>query len=335
MIFGEVSIDDARGCILAHSVRLPGGRLKKGLRIGVAEMAQLRDANLNSVVAARLEPGDVHEDEAAKRVAGLVRGDHVNTTDPFTGRVNFSAAVDGVFVADARKIAHANHIDEGITIATLPPYSRVRASQLVATVKIIPLAVSNASVSNLEAIAAADRLRLDVYPFQPKQVGLILSRLPSDADKVMAKRREAMATRVNFLSGSLVHLVECAHRVDVVSEEIRLAHEKDCDIIMVFGASAIIDREDVIPASLTASGGTIVQLGMPVDPGNLLLLGELDRTPVIGVPSCAASIKINGFDWILERLFADLPIGRDEIVAMAAGGLLTEISSRPMPREIG
>ena len=335
MIFGEVCIDKALGCILAHSVRLPDGRLNKGLRIGVAEIAQLRDANLTTVVAARLEPGDVHEDEAAKRVAEFIRGDHVDTADPFTGRVNFSTAVDGVFVADFRKIAKANHIDEGITIATLPPYSRVRASQLVATVKIIPIAVSDASLSNLEAIATVDRLSLDVYPFQPKRVGLILSRLPGDADKVMAKRREAMATRVNSLSGSLVHLAECAHREDVVAKEICLAQEKDCDIIMVFGASAIIDRKDVIPASLTASGGTIVQLGMPVDPGNLLLLGDLDDTPVIGVPSCAASIKINGFDWILERLFADLPVGRDEIVAMAAGGLLAEIPSRPMPREVG
>ena len=335
MIFGEVSVDKALGCVLAHSIRLPDRRLKKGLRIGVQEIAQLNDANLTSVVVARLEPGDVDEDEAAKRVAEVVRGDHVDTTEPFTGRVNLSAKMDGLFVADVRKIAHANNINESITIATLPPHSRVRTTQLVATVKIIPLAVSNTSVSNLEAIAAADRLRLDVCPFQPKQVGLILSRLPSDSDKVIAKRREAMATRVTSLSGSLVHLAECAHRVDVVAQEIRLALEKGCDIIMVFGASAIIDRGDVIPASLTASGGTIVQLGMPVDPGNLLLLGELNHTPVIGVPSCAASIKINGFDWILERLFADLPIGRDEIVAMAAGGLLTEISSRPMPREIG
>ena len=190
-------------------------------------------------------------------------------------------------------------------------------------------------MANLEAVAAADHLYLNVHPFQPKRVGLILSRLPGDADKLMAKRRKAMATRVNSLSGRLVHLAECAHSVDVMATEIRLAQEKHCDIIMVFGASAIVDREDVIPASLTASGGTILQLGMPVDPGNLLLLGSLDDTHVIGVPSCATSIKINGFDWVLERLFADLSVGRAEIVAMAAGGLLTEIPSRPMPREFG
>ena len=334
MIFGEVSLDKAQGCILAHSVRLPDARLKKGLRIGVEEIAQLRDANLTSVIAARLEPGDIHEDEAAKRVVEFIRGDHLDTTDPFTGRVNLSALVDGIFVADTRKIIDTNHIDEGVTIATLPPYSRVRTGQLVATVKIIPFAVSDASLLKLKATAAADRLRLDVYPFQPKRVGLILSRLPGDTDKLLAKRQEAMAMRVNSLSGSLIHIAECSHRVDVMVEELYRAKENKCDIIMVFGASAIIDRKDVIPASLTASGGTIVQLGMPVDPGNLLLLGSLDDASVIGVPSCAASIKINGFDWVLERLFADLPVSRDEIVAMAAGGLLSEIPSRPMPREL-
>jgi molybdenum cofactor cytidylyltransferase len=102
---------------------------------------------------------------------------------------------------------------------------------------------------------------------------------------------------------------------------------------LVFGASAIVDRADVIPSGLVGAGGSVIHLGMPVDPGNLLMLGNLNGTPVIGVPSCARSPKLNGFDWVLERIIARLPVGRAEIMDMGAGGLLAEIASRPSPRE--
>ena len=108
---------------------------------------------------------------------------------------------------------------------------------------------------------------------------------------------------------------------------------KDLDPVLVFGASAIADREDVIPAAIVAAGGTIEHFGMPVDPGNLLLLGRLGGRTIIGVPSCASSPKLNGLDWVLERCLAGLETTHADIAAMAAGGLLMEITSRPQPRE--
>jgi molybdenum cofactor cytidylyltransferase len=103
--------------------------------------------------------------------------------------------------------------------------------------------------------------------------------------------------------------------------------------MLVFGASAIVDRGDVIPAALASAGGNIIHLGMPVDPGNLLMFGKLAQTPVIGVPSCARSPKINGFDWVLERTLAGLELEPHDIMDMGVGGLLMEIPTRPTPRE--
>src|SRR5205823_6617820 len=105
------------------------------------------------------------------------------------------------------------------------------------------------------------------------------------------------------------------------------------DLILVFGASAITDRRDVIPAAITQAGGTVERFGMPVDPGNLLLTGKLGGADVIGLPGCARSPKINGFDFVLWRLAAGLPVGRDEIAGMGVGGLLMEIPTRPQPRD--
>src|SRR5204862_3650532 len=108
---------------------------------------------------------------------------------------------------------------------------------------------------------------------------------------------------------------------------------RKADLILVFGGSAITDRRDVIPAAIEQAGGTVGHFGMPVDPGNLLLVGKLGRADVIGLPGCARSPKLNGFDFVLWRVAARLPVGSHEIAAMGVGGLLMEIPLRPQPRD--
>jgi molybdenum cofactor cytidylyltransferase len=112
----------------------------------------------------------------------------------------------------------------------------------------------------------------------------------------------------------------------------RHALDDGAELILVMGGSAITDRRDVIPAAIESAGGEVLQFGMPVDPGNLILLGEIAGKPVLGLPGCARSPRLNGFDWLLRRLMADVPVGRADIMRLGAGGLLKEIPSRPLPR---
>src|SRR5690606_8991058 len=93
------------------------------------------------------------------------------------------------------------------------------------------------------------------------------------------------------------------------------------------------DEEDVIPAGIRRAGGRVERTGMPVDPGNLLVLGSIGDKPVIGTPGCARSPKENGFDWVLDRLCAGIPVNSGDIAKLGVGGLLMEIPSRPQPRE--
>ena len=97
------------------------------------------------------------------------------------------------------------------------------------------------------------------------------------------------------------------------------------ELAIVFGASAIADRRDVIPGALEAIGGHVEHFGMPVDPGNLMMIGDADGRPVLGAPGCARSPKENGFDWVLMRLLAGLPVSREDITGLGVGGLLMEI----------
>ena len=333
MQFARFPLAEAAGTILAHSMAVSKGTIKKGRILGLDEIVRLAAAGITEVVAARLEAGDVGEDQAAARVARAVAGTNVHAAAPFTGRANLYADKAGLVAIDAAGIAALNAIDEGLTIATVAPYERVAAGQMVATVKIITFAVPDAAVARAEAVASAVSGLIGIAPLAPRTAGLILTRMPSTKANVLAKRQAAIATRIAALGSALGPVETVAHREAEVCAAILRQKAAGADPIIVYAASAIVDRGDVIPAALVEAGGRIVRLGMPVDPGNLMLLGRLDGTDVIGAPSCAASPKLNGFDWILERRLAGLDVGFGDVAAMGIGGLLKEIATRPQPRD--
>ena len=333
MKFGDVPLDKAKGAVLAHTLRLPGAVYKKGTVLSDSDLSSLAENGIASVVAARLEPDDVTEDEAARRVADSLLGPNVRAAKAATGRVNLYAEADGLFLTTPEQIHAVNQVDESITIATLSPYTRVHSGDMVATIKIIPFGVDAPTLTRFHALIERHEQTLQVLPFTPKRVALVVTRLPGEREKVVSKRRTAVVERVEDLGGSVEVISECAHNNSALLMEVAKLGHGDHDLLLLFGASAIVDRFDVIPSSLVGAGGEIVRLGMPVDPGNLLLLGQLGRTPVVGVPSCAASPKMNGFDWVLERIFAGIPPSGIEITKMGLGGLLKENPSRPQPRE--
>ncbi len=331
MFFGEVPVAEAEGAILAHSVSLPGATFRKGRRLSGADIEALKAAGHDAVTVARLDAGDVAEDEAARRAAAPLVTSRMSVSEPFTGRVNLFAAADGLVCIDRAAIDRLNAIDEALTIATLAADSIVARGQMIATIKIIPFAAPEASVARWEA-AAIETPPIDLAPFGKPRAGMILSGTDGLKPSVVEKTIRATRERLALSGGELVEIARTGHDIDAVAAEIRRLLDLGCDLILASGVSAIVDRRDVIPAAIREAGGEIVHFGMPVDPGNLILLARCDGVPVIGLPGCARSPKLNGFDWILHRCAAGLDIGRDDIMRMGAGGLLKE-GSRPMPRE--
>jgi molybdenum cofactor cytidylyltransferase len=328
--FGPVPVEAAEGSILAHGQKLPGGRLAKGTRLRAPDIAALQAAGIAEIVVAELAPGDLTEDEAASRLGGAVAGKDVTVGAAGTGRVNFFAAADGLFLPDRGLVDALNAVDPGITLATLSEYAPVEAGRMVATVKIIPLAVSGSAVERAAAIVAG-RPAFRVAPFRPQRVALIQTELPALKKSALDKTASVLAARLARAGATLSGEERCAHETGALARAI--AAVGDADLIVVFGASAVIDEADVIPAAVMAAGGHVRHLGMPVDPGNLLLLGEVGGRPLIGAPGCARSPKENGFDWILNRLLADIQVSPEDIRGMGVGGLLMEIATRPLPRE--
>lgn len=327
MKFGPVSSSDAEGGYLAHTHRLGEGALKKGRRLSADDVERLVAAGVERVVVARLEDGDIHEDAAAARIGASVAGTEVRVDEATTGRANLFANVRGIFVVDREGVDRLNTIDPAITFATIEPDRIVEPEDMIATVKIIPLGVADAHVCAAEAIGALVR----VAPLEKRRAALVLTTLPGVHDKQLERAEQSQRQRLLALGSELARTERVPHDASAVADAI--ARADDCDPILLLGASAITDPEDVIPTAIREAGGEVLHVGMPVDPGNLLVLGRLASRTVIGVPGCARSLARSGFDRVLERAVAGIEIGARDLMRMGVGGLMKDIDVRPHPRQ--
>jgi len=334
MKFGAVPPREAEGAVAVHSIRKDGMVLKKGTLVGKAEIAALEAAKVSEIVVARLEPGDVSEDVAAAEIAAAVAGEGVRVDRAFTGRANLFAEAAGVLVVDKTGVDALNDVDPAITFATLSAYAPVVAGKMIATVKIIPFAVARAARDRALAAARAARPIVRVAPFKLRKIGIISTVLPGLAEKVIEKTLRVTEERLAPAGATIVAEKRVPHETNALAKALDEVLKAGAEMVVVFGASAIADTRDVIPAAVEAVGGRIEHFGMPVDPGNLMLVAEANGRPVLGAPGCARSPKENGFDWILMRLLAGLPIKRSDITGLGVGGLLMEIVTRPQPRAV-
>jgi molybdenum cofactor cytidylyltransferase len=331
--FGPVRPQHALGGVTVHTIRQGSLVLKKGTVIAPAHVEALEQAGIEEVVIVRLETGDISEDEAAARIASAAAGDGVRVERATTGRANVFASRPGILVVDRNAVEQINQVDEAMTLATLPTFRPVVEGEMIATVKIIPFGLPEA-LCDRAVHAACDR-PLTVKPYRIRRVGIVSTLLPGLAPKVIEKTLRVTAKRLAPAGATILCERRVPHEGEALAAAISQTLDDGAELVLVFGASAIADRRDVIPAAIEQAGGAIQHFGMPVDPGNLLLIGQIGEVPVLGAPGCARSPAENGFDWVLMRLLAGIPVSRTDLTGMGVGGLLMEIVTRPQPRVAG
>ncbi|HTP08706.1 MAG TPA: molybdopterin-binding protein [Anaerolineae bacterium] len=338
MKFGPVPLAQAAGKTLGHNIAGLDGRrvLRKGKPLTPDDIELLERLGRMSVYVAEMAAEDMSEDAAARRVAEVVMGPGLRLSGPASGRVNLSATALGVLRVDVDRLARINQY-EGVTLATLTSHTAVQARQIVATVKIIPFAVPETLIGEVEKIAAEGDPILKVEELAEQPISLILTGSLSIREK-LALDFAPLVERVTTL-GSHVAYIEYISLEDE-SGEVKLAESlarqrsTGARLIMLAGETAIMDRYDIVPRAVERAGGCIESVGAPVDPGNLLMLAYLDDVPLLGAPGCARSRKINVIDWVLPRLLVGDRLTRADIVSLGHGGLLEDVPERPMPRNL-
>ncbi len=326
MKFGPVSIANAKGAILAHSLNLSGRHWRKGRILSEKDIKTLQKLGIETVTVAQLGPDDLGEDQAAEILAkNMAIGQQgLRLGGAATGRVNIYAKSAGILCVDALRINAINALSPDFSVATVMDKSRVAAGALVATVKIIPYGVGKNLVE-----AALGNAALALHPFRLENASLILSRTKGMKPGLIEKARLAVEKRLQGIGCALDDLAIVPHEEPALADAINKAKH---DVVLLLTGSATSDIHDIGPGAVGLAGGKVIRFGMPVDPGNLLFLGNKGHKTIIGLPGCARSPALNGADWVLERIACGIPVTSADIANMGVGGLLKEIPTRPQPR---
>jgi molybdopterin biosynthesis enzyme len=327
MYLTTLPLEQAVGHILRHNMANADGSkaFSKGHRIVASDMPRFHALGAEQLRVAVLDPGDIHEDEAARRLAAAVCGSGVVARPPAASRVNVLAESDGIIRVHIAALLRINEID-GLTVATLPSHALVRARKRVATIKIIPFAVPEPDLARAEAIGRAARAEVGgvvaLSPLRQAAVGVILVGSAAARERIERGVYPAITARIDALGSATLAMryVEANERaIAAAITELRAA---GAELMIIAGETSIMDRDDVTPQAIRLAGGRVEHYGAPVEPGNLLLLGYLDALPVLGAPGCVRSRDVNIVDLLLPRLLAGEHISRRDIVELGHGGLL-------------
>lgn len=308
--------------------------LRKGVQIGPDELETLKSLGRDYIYVAELEDGDVGEAEAARRTAELLHGDHVRLVGAVTGRTNMLAEKSGVLHVDIERLNALNRLP-GLTLATLSDRSVVPERKMVASIKIVPYAITSGTMQAIETIADRGPI-VSVVALEPRRVHLMFLGADAILDKLEYDFKEALEGRVAALGSS----VEAVHKVatDVEDPEAAISGAlldlpvEQIDLLIMAGETAVMDPHDLLPTAIDRAGGSVAITGAPVDPGNLLMIAYLSGVPILGAPGCARSPKENVVDWILPRLLIGEQLNQEDIALLGHGGLLEDIRERPFPR---
>ena len=332
MKFGPVPVNSALGATLAHSQTLGGKRYRKGQILTEEDINAISNSGIINITVAELESDDIRENDAAQILGNILAGENIRLSIANTGRINLFAASDGLVNFNPEHINAINAVNEGITIATLNLHEKVVLNQIVATIKIIPFAVSLKDLNSVQKLASDHSFLIDILSLRARKVALLQTTLPGIKTKILDKTTAVLDAKLNSLGSQLTIEKKCEHTHNSIAGHLQDIINTGAEVILIMGASATTDRRDVIPEGIETAGGSIDHFGMPVDPGNLLLIAHIDKIPILALPGSARSPKIGGNDLILQRLLAGLPLDATSIRSMGTGGLLKESSNRPLPR---
>jgi hypothetical protein len=307
--------------ILCHDVRDSAGKVvaPKGVRVDAAVAQTLLGVPWEEIHLLALDSGDIHEEEAGRRLAVAVVGDGVEVRGYTGGQWTLAATRRGLLRIRTAALAEVN-TQEGMSVFTLFDGQPVEPGEAVAKAKVTPLAIAETTVRAMERAAAAAGGVIQVAGFRPAAVGAV-ARESLDA-RQRARFESALKQKIDWLGGRLLPVRFAGASDRAVADELRALRKAGADVLIVAGASAL-DPLDPVFSGLTLLGATMERHGAPAHPGSLLWLARWDGAPVLGMPTCGMFSQATTFDLVLPRLLAGEAIGNRELAGLGHGGLLS------------
>jgi molybdenum cofactor synthesis domain-containing protein len=331
----EVKVEDAVGMVLAHDLTqiIPGefkGRLfRKGHVVREEDIPALLSIGKEHIYTMHLEPGYLHEDEAALRMAKAFAGRNVELSEPHEGKINLKAAVDGIVKIDRTFVDRVNSIPFTV-LATLKTNTPVQKQQKIAGTRVIPLIMEEESVLQIESLAVQWRQTekssdlsgnpVWVKPFRPLKVGLITTGSEVFGGRIQDKFGPVVKRKVEQFGSEIIEQRLSPDDSDKIVQEIRYFLDRKADLILLTGGMSV-DPDDRTPGAIQRAGARTVSYGTPMLPGSMLMMAYIGQTPVMGLPGCVMHDPYTSFDVLLPRICAGEEIVREDITTLGYGGL--------------
>jgi len=319
----RIPVQDAIGERLCHDLTAIRGDGFKGVAFPRGHVVQAKDIPiLLDMGKAHLfvwDPAadEIHEEEAGLAGARALAGQGITYDTPKEGRYSLTAIHDGLLVIDRERLLALNQIPD-FTAATRPTFTAVKAGDPVAGVRIVPLVTARENVARVEALGSGI---LEVCPFSPKKVGCIITGSEVCEGRIPDRFEPVLREKVAEYKGEILGIEKCPDDEAAITQAAEAFLAQGAELLLFTGGMSV-DPDDLTPTAIRQTGAEVIVQGVPVQPGNMLMLAYLGEIPLIGVPGAAMHHKATSLDLILPRIFADVRISRDDLLALGEGGLL-------------
>jgi molybdopterin biosynthesis enzyme len=319
-----IPVEEAVGLPLAHDIteivpgKHKGPAFRRGHIVRQEDVSKLLDVGKRHLYIMELEKDELHEEEAALRLAKAAAGRNLKLTDPSEGRINLVAEIAGLLKIDADLLYRFNSLGD-LMLATLPGNRYVKEGTVVAGTRTIPVVVKEELVQKAERLCKEKPI-VTLLPMPLKRVHLVVTGSEVFTGRIKDGFEPVVSRKVGEMGSRLESVKLAPDDPDIIAGHIKEAKQAGAEIILVSGGMSV-DPDDKTPEGIRRSGAKIESHGFPVLPGSMFVMAYLNEAPVLGLSGCVLHDSFTAFDMLLPRLLAGEKITRADIMAMGHGGL--------------
>ncbi len=319
----KVKVQDAIGMTLCHDITamvdgFKGAAFKRGHVVTQEDIPRLLDIGKQHVFIWEENAGEIHEEDAARRLSQMTAVDGAHYGSISEGKIQLFADQDGMFRVDKALLAAVNRIGD-ITITTLPDHYPVKAGDRLASMRIVPLVTEERQIAEAEALCAGKQL-YDLRPFKPLKVGIIITGSEIYHGRIKDKFERVARAKLAHYPAEILGVHVCDDELDMIVGAGRTLLAEGAELL-IFSGGMSVDPDDLTPSAIREMGAEIVSYGVPSQPGNMTLVAYLDQAALLGVPGAAISRPTTMFDVLLPQIFCGDPLTKDDLIRLGEGGL--------------
>lgn len=329
----KVKVEDAVGMTLCHDITamrdgFKGAEFKRGHVIEEADIPRLLDIGKRTIFVWEEHAGEIHEDDAARRLAKMTAMEGARQNGPSEGKILFFAERDGLFRVDTALQREINSIGD-ITISCLPDHYPVKEGARIASMRIVPLVTQEEQIIRAEKLCEERKL-FALRSYQEKKVGVIITGSEVYSGRIKDKFEPVVRAKLKQFPSEIVGITICDDNLDMICDAAKKHLESGADLLIFTGGMSV-DPDDLTPTAIRSLGAEIVTHGVPAQPGNMTLVAYLGDIAILGVPGAAISLPTTIFDVLLPQVFTGDKLTKKELVNLGDGGLCQQCGSCHWP----